>query len=50
MIKSDSKDERLWLINAELTPFNLINNEYDNFELREKIFEKTSGYSIEIYP
>jgi hypothetical protein len=44
----DQSDE--CIINVEMTPFNLLNNEYDNFELRDKIFEKTSAATLYIYP
>lgn len=33
-----------------MTSFNLLDNEYDNFELRDKVFEKTSAVTLYIYP
>jgi len=33
-----------------LLPFNVLNNEYENFELREKIMDKTAAVMLQIYP
>jgi len=33
----------------ELTPFNLYKNQCDNFELRDKIFEKNAAWTISVY-
>jgi hypothetical protein len=33
-----------------LLPFNVINNEYDNFELRDKVIEKTAAVMLQVYP
>ncbi len=33
-----------------MTTFNLLNNEYDNFELRDKIFDKTAAVTLYVYP
>lgn len=38
------------IINVEMASFNLLNNEYDNFELRDKVFEKTAAVTLYIYP
>ena len=38
------------ILNAELSTFNLLQNEYDNFDLREKVFEVTSAVKLFIYP
>ena len=34
----------------EVSPFNLLKNEYDNFELRDKIFEKTGSFKVVLFP
>jgi hypothetical protein len=34
------------VLNVEMLPFNVLNNEYDNFELRDKIFEKTAAFHL----
>ena len=34
------------IINIEMLPFNVLNNDYDNFELRDKVFEKTSAVML----
>jgi hypothetical protein len=31
-------------------PFNILSNEYDNFDLRDKVFEKTASVQLYIYP
>ena len=38
------------IINVEQSPFNLLDNDYDNFELRDKIFERTSAWALSLYP
>ncbi len=38
------------ILNLELLPFNVLNNEYDNFELRDKVFEKTAAVMLQVYP
>ncbi len=38
------------IINIEMLPFNVLNNEYDNFDLRDKVFEKTSAVMLQVYP
>jgi hypothetical protein len=38
------------IINIEMLPFNVLNNEYDNFELRDKVFEKTAAVMLQVYP
>jgi len=35
---------------VEQLPFNVLENGYDNFELREKVFEKTAAAMLLIYP
>jgi hypothetical protein len=44
----DNSEEAI--INFELSPFNLLANEYDNFELRDKVFEKNASYALYVYP
>jgi hypothetical protein len=34
------------VLNVEQLPFNVLENEYDNFELRDKIFEKTASVML----
>jgi hypothetical protein len=38
------------ILNLELLPFNVINNEYENFELRDKVMEKTAAVMLQVYP
>ena len=38
------------VLNVELSPFNILVNEYDNFELRDKVFEKTASGMLLVYP
>ena len=38
------------ILNVEMMPFNVLVNEYDNFELRDKVFEKTASVMLQIYP
>lgn len=38
------------IINIEMLPFNVLNNEYDNFDLRDKVFEKTSAVMLQVFP
>lgn len=38
------------VLNLELLPFNVLVNEYDNFELRDKVFEKTAAVMLQVYP
>jgi hypothetical protein len=34
------------VLTVEMMPFNQLVNEYDNFELRDKIFEKTAAVQL----
>jgi hypothetical protein len=34
------------VLNLEMQPFNILINEYDNFELRDKVFEKTASVML----
>ena len=38
------------ILNVEMMSFNVLVNEYDNFELRDKVFEKTASVMLQIYP
>jgi hypothetical protein len=38
------------ILNVEQHPFNILMNEYDNFELRDKVFEKTAAVMLQVYP
>ena len=35
---------------AEFTPFNILNTAYENFELRDRVFERTSSQKLVVFP
>lgn len=37
------------IIKVELSPFNLLYNEYDNFLLRDKVWEKNSAQTLSLF-
>jgi hypothetical protein len=49
LISEEEVDDEC-VLNIEQLPFNVLVNEYDNFELRDKVFEKTAAVMLQVYP
>ncbi len=37
-------------LTVEFAPFNILNTAHENFELRDKVFERTSSQKLVVFP